>query len=102
MTSSRLVYDITWLILKANYSSICFLLLALTEEQRWAGNYGQHNPDVLGSYPVAAENPPQLLPDQPSYYEGMFSQIKTFYQLIIFKDVIFYILLLHVCFFCLQ
>ncbi|KAF1387033.1 hypothetical protein PFLUV_G00101080 [Perca fluviatilis] len=40
-----------------------------SEEQQWAEDYGQHNPALPQSYPVAAENPPQLLPDQPSYCE---------------------------------
>lgn len=61
--------------MKVKYCLICFLL-PLTEEQPWVENYGQPNPAVLGSYPVAADSHPQLLPDQPSYYEGMFSQIK--------------------------
>lgn len=46
-------------------------LLSLIEEQPWTENYGQHNPAVIGSYP--AENHPAMLPDQPSYYERMFS-----------------------------
>ncbi|KAM6926236.1 interferon regulatory factor 7 [Lycodopsis pacificus] len=40
-----------------------------SEEQLWAEDYGQHNPAVPVSYPVAAENHPQPLPDQPSYCE---------------------------------
>lgn len=40
-----------------------------SEEQLWVEDYGQHNPAVPGSYPVAAENHPQLVPDQPSYCE---------------------------------
>lgn len=40
-----------------------------TEEQLWAGEYNQPNPALLGSYPAAAENHPQVLPHQPSYYE---------------------------------
>ncbi|CAJ1057409.1 interferon regulatory factor 7 [Xyrichtys novacula] len=40
-----------------------------SEEQPWAENYGQPNPAVVESYPVAAENIQQPLPDQPSYYE---------------------------------
>ncbi|XP_041650496.1 interferon regulatory factor 7 isoform X2 [Cheilinus undulatus] len=39
------------------------------EEQPWAENYGQSHPAVVESYPVAAENLQQPLPDQPSYYE---------------------------------
>ncbi|XP_070762839.1 interferon regulatory factor 7 [Enoplosus armatus] len=38
------------------------------EEQMWP-DYGQPDPAVPGSYPVAAENNPQLIPDQPSNYE---------------------------------
>lgn len=48
-------------------------LLLLIEEQPWAESYVQHNQDVLGNYPVAAEIHPQLIPLQPAYYEGMFS-----------------------------
>ncbi|KAA8590474.1 hypothetical protein FQN60_014408, partial [Etheostoma spectabile] len=39
-----------------------------SEEQLWVG-YGQPNPGLPESYPAAAEDPPQLLPDQPSYCE---------------------------------
>ncbi|XP_030587171.1 interferon regulatory factor 7 isoform X2 [Archocentrus centrarchus] len=39
------------------------------EEQQWTENYAQQNPNVLGSYTVPVENNPQLLPDQPAYYE---------------------------------
>ncbi|XP_070686312.1 interferon regulatory factor 7 isoform X2 [Pempheris klunzingeri] len=40
-----------------------------SEETQWVENYGQQNPAVLESYPVAAESHPQLLPDQTAYYE---------------------------------
>ncbi|XP_023271214.1 interferon regulatory factor 7 [Seriola lalandi dorsalis] len=40
-----------------------------TEEQLLVENYCQPNAAVLGGYSVAAENHPQVLPDQPSYYE---------------------------------
>ncbi|GAA6217598.1 interferon regulatory factor 7 isoform X1 [Lates japonicus] len=40
-----------------------------TEEQQWVENYCQPNPAVLGNYPVAAENHPQVLPDQQPYHE---------------------------------
>ncbi|XP_023149291.2 interferon regulatory factor 7 [Amphiprion ocellaris] len=39
------------------------------EEQPWAENYVPHVPVVLENYPAAAENHPQLLPEQPTYYE---------------------------------
>ncbi|XP_034443083.1 interferon regulatory factor 7 [Hippoglossus hippoglossus] len=39
------------------------------EEQLWVENYCQPDPAVLGSYTVAAENHPQALPDQQSFYE---------------------------------
>uniref|UniRef100_A0A8D3A817 Interferon regulatory factor 7 n=1 Tax=Scophthalmus maximus TaxID=52904 RepID=A0A8D3A817_SCOMX len=39
------------------------------EEPMLAENYCQPNAAVPGSYPVAAENHPQVIPDQPSYYE---------------------------------
>ncbi|XP_074488361.1 interferon regulatory factor 7 [Sebastes fasciatus] len=39
------------------------------EEQLWVDDYGQHNPAVPGSYPVAAENHQELLSDQPAYCE---------------------------------
>uniref|UniRef100_A0A8C3B2B2 Interferon regulatory factor 7 n=1 Tax=Cyclopterus lumpus TaxID=8103 RepID=A0A8C3B2B2_CYCLU len=40
-----------------------------SEEQLWPEDYGQHDPTAPASYPVAAENQPQPLPDQPSYCE---------------------------------
>ncbi|XP_040895130.1 interferon regulatory factor 7 [Toxotes jaculatrix] len=40
-----------------------------TEEQPWVENHYQPNAAVLGSCPAAAENHPQVLPDQPTYYE---------------------------------
>nr|AVC70704.1 interferon regulatory factor 7 [Siniperca chuatsi] len=40
-----------------------------SEEQPWAENFGQHKSAVFESYPLAAEDHPQLLPDQTSYYE---------------------------------
>uniref|UniRef100_UPI0037E81A15 interferon regulatory factor 7 isoform X2 n=1 Tax=Semicossyphus pulcher TaxID=241346 RepID=UPI0037E81A15 len=40
-----------------------------SEEQPWVENHGQPHPAVVESYPVAAENHQQPLPDQPSYYE---------------------------------
>nr|UNH56804.1 interferon regulatory factor 7 [Mastacembelus armatus] len=39
------------------------------EEQLWAANYSQPSPDVLQNYPAAVEHHPQVLPDQPLYYE---------------------------------
>ncbi|XP_073327534.1 interferon regulatory factor 7 [Pagrus major] len=46
-----------------------------SEEQPWAESYVQHNQDVLGSYPVAAEIHPQLIPVQPAYYEANLPQV---------------------------
>ncbi|XP_071359497.1 interferon regulatory factor 7 isoform X2 [Trachinotus anak] len=41
-----------------------------TEDQMWVTtDFCQANAAVLGGYPVAAESHPQVLPDQPSYYE---------------------------------
>ncbi|XP_017278465.1 interferon regulatory factor 7 isoform X2 [Kryptolebias marmoratus] len=40
-----------------------------TEEQLWAETCVKHDSAVLGSYPAAAENIPQFLPDQPIYNE---------------------------------
>lgn len=71
-------------IIKVKCSLISFLLSSI-EEQQWAEDYGQHNPALAKSYPVAAENPPQLLPDQPSYCEGMFSQIKFLYYILFYR-----------------
>ncbi|XP_013861001.1 interferon regulatory factor 7 [Austrofundulus limnaeus] len=42
---------------------------APTEEQLWVETCVQHDPAVLGSYPAAAENIPQFLPDQLIYNE---------------------------------
>ena len=69
-TSSQPVYGFTWFIMKGKCSLICFLL-SLIEEQLWVEDYGQHNPAVPGNYPAAAENHAVLLPEQPSYCEGM-------------------------------
>ncbi|XP_008279981.1 interferon regulatory factor 7 isoform X2 [Stegastes partitus] len=37
------------------------------DEQTWAENYAPRNPVVLENYPAAAENLPQLLPEQSPY-----------------------------------
>ncbi|XP_056272422.1 interferon regulatory factor 7 isoform X1 [Pseudoliparis swirei] len=39
----------------------------ISEDQLCAEDYGQHDPTAPACYPVAAENQPQPLPDQPSY-----------------------------------
>ncbi|XP_037539104.1 interferon regulatory factor 7 [Nematolebias whitei] len=39
------------------------------EEQLWVETCVHHGPAVFGSYPAAAENIPQFLPDQPIYSE---------------------------------
>lgn len=40
------------------------------EEQPWSENYAPHNPVVLENYAAAAGNHPQLLPEQPIYYDA--------------------------------